>query len=78
MISFDPLRHYMQKHGKSIYSLSRDRIVGGATLDKIRNDSQGITIDTISRICAYLHCRITDVITYIPDPNTDTKKPPGL
>ena len=68
MITFDPLRDYMQKQGKSIYSLSRDKIVGGATLDKIRSDSQGVTLDTINRICNYLKCKPSNIIAHKPDP----------
>lgn len=67
MITFRPLRDYMQLHGKSIYHLSRDRIIGGATLDKIRADSQGVTLDTVSKICDYLCCNLSDVIEYTPD-----------
>jgi DNA-binding Xre family transcriptional regulator len=67
MITFDPLRDYMQKQGKSIYSLSRDKIVGGATLDKIRADSQGVTLDTINRICNYLKCKPSNIIAHKPD-----------
>lgn len=67
MITFGPLREYMQKHGKSIYSLTKDRVIGGATLDKIRADSPGITLDTVNRICNYLHCKPRDVIGYTPD-----------
>ena len=67
IITFDPLREYMQRHGKSIYSLTRDKIIGGATLDRIRANSPGVTLDTIDRICKYLQCKPTNVIAYKPD-----------
>lgn len=67
MVTFEPLREYMRNHGKSIYSLTKDKIIGGATLDKIRADSQGITVDTIGKICNYLGCKVSDVIDYRSD-----------
>ena len=67
MITFEALRHYMSSRGKSIYSLTRDKVIGGATLDKIRADSPGITIATINAICNYLNCKPSDIITYTPD-----------
>lgn len=67
MISFDILRDYMRQHGQSIYALSKNKIVGGATLDKIRANSQGVTVETINRICNYLHCEPSDIMQYIPD-----------
>ena len=67
MFSFDKLREYMQAHGKSIYNLTRDRVIGGATLDKIRINSQGITLDTINSICNYLNCKPSDIIRYTKD-----------
>ena len=67
IITFQAFREYMKVHGKSIYSLTRDHVIGGATLDKIRADSQGITLDTINSICNYLNCKPSDIITYTRD-----------
>lgn len=67
MISFDILRDYMRQHGQSIYILTKNKIIGGATLDKIRENSQGITVDTINKICNYLNCKPSDIMQYVPD-----------
>ena len=67
MITFDALRQYMSSRGKSIYNLTKDKVIGGATLDKLRANSPGITIATINAICNYLHCKPSDIMTYTPD-----------
>ena len=76
MITFDALRVYMQKHNKSIYSLTRDKIIGGATLDKIRANSLGVTLDTIDKICNYLDCKPSDILTYTQGTNNDKHERP--
>lgn len=67
MISFDALREYMNGRGMSIYALTRQKVIGGATLDKIRENSQGVTVDTINKICNYLGCGPEDIMRYTPD-----------
>ena len=66
MITYDPLTKTLQKRNKSIYSLVKDKIIGGGTLNRIRAN-QSVSLDTINQICNYLHCKITDVILYTPD-----------
>lgn len=67
IITFDALMENMQKRGKSIYALKKDNVIGGATLDKIRANSQGVTMETLNKICNYLHCKPEGVIRYTPD-----------
>lgn len=57
----------MKQHGKGLYSLKTDKVIGGATLDKVKQNSQGITVDTINAICNYLHCEPSDIMRYTPD-----------
>lgn len=68
MISFDPLFAYMEKHGKSIYHLTRDNIVSNQTLVNMRlHPDKGISTKTINKICNYLQCKPKDVFSYSPD-----------
>jgi DNA-binding Xre family transcriptional regulator len=66
MITFEPLRDIAKKRGKSIYALTKDKVIGGATLDKIRSNSPGVTVDTIDRICNYFSCKPSDIMRYTP------------
>ena len=67
MITFDPLFKTLEKKHITIYSLQREGILGGGTLDKLKQNSPGITLVTIDRICNYLHCKPSNVFAYSPD-----------
>lgn len=66
MISFDKLFTTLARKHKTTTNLIRDKIVGGGTLQRIR-DGQSVSTDTINAICNYLHCRPGDIMTFTPD-----------
>lgn len=78
-ISFTRLFNLLNSRGISIYKLKTDKVVGTATLDKIRrnNIGKGVNakgqkrenIDTasIDAICKYLNCQPGDIMEYIKD-----------
>lgn len=78
-ISFTRLFNLLNSRGISIYKLKTDKVVGTATLDKIRrnNIGKGVNakgqkrenIDTasIDAICKYLNCQPGDIMEYIRD-----------
>lgn len=68
MISFDPLFTILEKRKLTIYSLQRAGLIGGGTVDKIRSNSPGVTLETINRICNYLRIKPNQVFSYTPDP----------
>ena len=51
----------------SIYKLKADKVVGTATLDKIRKGEGHIDTRSIERMCAYLHCQPGDLMEYVED-----------
>lgn len=67
MISFEPLFDLLKSRGISLYHLTRDKVVGKATLENIRLGKKGITTDTIAAICRYLDCQPGDIMAYAPD-----------
>lgn len=78
-ISFTRLFNLLSSRGISIYKLKTDKVVGTATVDKIRrnNIGKGVNakgqkrenIDTasIDAICKYLNCQPGDIMEYIKD-----------
>lgn len=66
MITYDSLYKTLEKRGKTIYQLLRDKVIGGGTLNNIRS-GKPISTNTINDICGYLHCKPMDVITYSTD-----------
>ena len=51
----------------SIYEFKKYKVVGTATIDKLRNNTGNIDTRSINSICAYLHCQPGDIMEYIPD-----------
>lgn len=67
-ISYAKLSTLMQNQGVSEYKLKRDKVAGGATLDKIFGRASGhIDTKTIENICRYLNCQPGDIMAYVPD-----------
>lgn len=73
-LSFDKLLSILQEREISIYKLKSDKVIGTATLDKIRScvhmgKNSTVNIDTrsIDSICNYLNCQPGDIMEYLPD-----------
>lgn len=54
MITYDPLYKTMQEKGISIYKL-------------IKEHNKPISTVTLNDLCRILHCRVEDIVLYIPD-----------
>ena len=70
MIVFDSLFEMMDKRHKTAYQLAKDKVIGGGTLQRLR-DGQSVSTDTINALCNYLRCKPNDIMRYIPDKPTD-------
>jgi len=66
-ISYRKLFALLEARRMSIYKLKTDKVIGTATLDKIRKGSGHIDTRSIESLCAYLKCQPGDLIEYIPD-----------
>lgn len=54
----------LKEAGFSSYRLRKERIMGEATLQKIRNEEL-VSYENLERICALLNCQPGDVIEYV-------------
>ena len=64
-ISFNKLLQMLVDRNISIYHLKRDKIIGTATIDKLRKGEGNIDTRSINSFCAYLHCQPGDIMEYI-------------
>lgn len=67
MISYNKLLTMLSDRNISIYEFKKYKVVGTATIDKLRNNTGNIDTRSINSICAYLHCQPGDILEYIPD-----------
>lgn len=66
-ISFQKLLDLIEERGISLYHLKRDKVIGTATLDKLRKGEGHVDTRSIESICRYLNCQPGDIMAYIPD-----------
>lgn len=66
-ISFKKLETLLSDHGKTFYSLRKDKIVGTETIKKLQQGYGIIDTRTISNLCQYLKCQPGDLMEYVPD-----------
>lgn len=66
-ITFNGFFSILKERKMSIYKLKADKVVGTATLDKIRKGEGHIDTRSIERMCAYLHCQPGDLMEYVED-----------
>lgn len=66
-ISFSKLLSLLEERGISLYHLKRDKIIGTATLDKIRKNEGHIDTRSIESLCRYLDCQPGDIMEYEKD-----------
>ncbi len=56
----------LKEAGFSSYRLRKDKIMGEATLQRIRNNEL-VSYENLERICALLNCQPGDVIEYVEE-----------
>jgi DNA-binding Xre family transcriptional regulator len=57
----------LKKKNMSIYKLKSDKVIGTATLDKIRKNEGHIDTRSIESLCRYLECQPGDLLEYVPE-----------
>ena len=72
-IVYNQLLKLMKEKGITEYQIRvRDKVVGGATMDKLMGKASGhIDTRSIDLLCAYLHCQPGDIMEYVPDGETE-------
>lgn len=70
-IIFDGLFQILKREKISIYHLKRDKVIGTATIDKLRKREGDISTRSINSICRYLHCQPADIMRYEDDEETN-------
>ena len=67
MISDNKLLTLWSDRNISIYDFKKYKVVGTATIDKLRHNTGNIDTRSINSICKYLQCQPGDIMEYVPD-----------
>lgn len=54
----------LQKKGKTMYDLRKEKIVGVAAIEKMRKGVGHIDTRSIEKLCEYLDCQPGDIMEY--------------
>lgn len=57
----------LKERNKTMYDLRKDKVIGVATVEKMRKGSGSIDTRSIEKLCEYLECQPGDLMEYIPD-----------
>lgn len=66
MISYEKLWKTMKERGVSQYDLYEHYGISRSLLDRFRKNLN-VQVLTLDKLCSILHCRIEDIVEYIPD-----------
>ena len=55
----------LKEKGKTMYDLRKEKIVGVATLEKMRKSEGHVDTRSIESLCEYLACQPGDLMEYI-------------
>ncbi len=62
-IKYDKLFVLMKEKGLSTYRIRKDKIIGQATLQKLKNN-EPVNTDTIDTLCSVLECQPGDIMEF--------------
>ena len=57
----------LKRAGYSSYRMRKDKILGEATIQKLRDKSIMVNLETIQLICDLLQCQPGDLLEWVPD-----------
>ena len=64
-ITYDKLFALLKARGKTMYDLRKDKVVGTATLEKMRKGEGHVDTRSIEKLCEYLSCQPGDIMEYV-------------
>ena len=62
----------LKNAGFTTYRLRKDKILGEATIQKLRN-FELVSWENVNTICKQLNCQPGDIMEYVPDNNKEEK-----
>jgi putative transcriptional regulator len=66
-VKYDKLFVLLKEKGLTSYRIRQDKLIGQATLQKLRSGNGIIDTRTIGKLCALLDCQPGDIMEYVED-----------
>ena len=66
MISYEPFYKTLKEKNISTYKLINDYKISRSLIDRLKHNKP-ITTVTLNDLCDILHCKVEDILVYIPE-----------
>lgn len=66
-MNYTKLFRLLESRGMTMYTLRRDKVVGTATLEKMRKGESHIDTRSLENLCKYLGCQPGDIMEYVEE-----------
>jgi len=66
MISYRPLWETMERQGATTYTLQVKGEISSSTIRRLKA-GDSVSTNTLDALCKILHCKMEDILEYIPD-----------
>ena len=66
-VRFKKLFDLLESKGLTMYSLRKDKVIGTATIEKMRKGEGHVDTRSIESLCRYLGCQPGDIMEYTDD-----------
>ena len=64
-IIYNKLFSLLESKGLTMYTLRKNKVIGTATLEKMRKGEGHIDDRSINSLCEYLNCQPADIMEYV-------------
>lgn len=68
MIVYTPFWETLKHSAESTYTLINHHRISSSTIDKLRKNKP-ITTTTLNDLCRILHCKVDEIMEYVPSEN---------
>lgn len=68
-IVYEKFFSLLKEKKKTMYDLRKDKVVGVATVEKMRKGEGHIDTRSIEKLCEYLNCQPGDIMEYVEEEN---------
>ena len=66
-IVYNKLFSLLKEKNKTMYDLRKDKVIGTATLEKMRKGMGHVDTRSIESLCEYLDCQPGDLMEYVKE-----------
>ena len=74
-IKYDKLLKLLADNGYTSYKIKKEKLIGQATFQAIKNGTGGLDAKSLAKLCAVFHCQPGDLMEYVEEEQEVTSAP---